>query len=64
MRWWRNRHPVAVEVDFGAMVGRGVEVVRRGAVDVGRAQQRVRDAVDVAAVRRQLFEQMRERLAV
>ncbi len=56
-----DRDPAAVEVHFGPVVGRGVEVVRRGGVDVGAAQQRVRRAVHVAAVRRQLLEQVIER---
>ena len=61
MRCCSTAHPLPVEPDLGPVVGRRVEVVRRGAVDVGRPQLRVRRAVHVAAVWRQLFEQVVER---
>ena len=54
----------AVEPHLGPVIGRRVEVLGRGAVDVRRPQDGVGQAVDVAAIWRQFLEQVVERLAV
>ena len=56
-----DAHPAAVEMNVGLVVGRRIKIVRRGRVDVGGAQLRIRCAMHVAAVRRQLLQQVVER---
>jgi hypothetical protein len=53
-----GRHPLAIEVNRGAVVGGGVEIFRRRAIHVRRPQHRVGCAFDVAAEHGQLGEQI------
>ena len=61
MRCSLDVDPAAADPHLRALVGRGVEVLRRAAVAVGRADERVLLADRVAAERDQILDEPRER---